>query len=111
MVVVGFFLLWAGRVPSTSPGSRGVRAQAVLIARRTVSYVVVFDTIIDDMPADAFPERPPCANSFAPTSDSRSARSLEDKLLITVAPEGYLRCLSDRAPRRVRPSGLRRCPT
>jgi cephalosporin hydroxylase len=66
------------------------------------SYLVVFDTIIDDLPADAFPDRP-----WTPQDNPKTAvrefltrtdrfvvdRSIEDKLLITAAPEGYLRCV------------------
>jgi cephalosporin hydroxylase len=64
------------------------------------SYCVVFDTIIEDLPADFFPERP-----WAPGNNSKTAvyeflrshsefeidKSIQNKLLITVAPEGFLR--------------------
>ena len=65
-------------------------------------YVVVFDTLIEDMPADAFPNR-----SWGPGNSPKTAvrefleandrfeidRSIQDKLLLTVAPDGYLKCV------------------
>lgn len=70
--------------PLTSPGS----------------YCVVFDTVVEDMPASAFPDRP-----WGPGDNPKTAvwaylkthpefeidTSIPDKLLITVAPDGYLR--------------------
>jgi cephalosporin hydroxylase len=64
------------------------------------SYCVVFDTIIEDMPADMFPDRP-----WGPGNNPKTAvwkylkthpefeidKSIQDKLKITVAPDGYLR--------------------
>ncbi len=64
------------------------------------SYCVVFDTLIDDMPADMFPERP-----WGPGNSPKTAvweylkthpefeidRSIQHKLLITVAPDGFLK--------------------
>ncbi len=64
------------------------------------SYCVVFDTVIEDMPADMFPDRP-----WGPGNNPKTAvreflksnkmfvidKSIENKLLITVAPSGYLR--------------------
>jgi cephalosporin hydroxylase len=69
--------------PLTSPGS----------------YCVVFDTVVEDMPADAFPNRP-----WGPGNNPKTAvwqylkahpeftidRKIQDRLLITVAPDGYL---------------------
>ena len=63
------------------------------------SYCVVFDTIIEDLPAGIFPDRP-----WGPGDNPRTAvrayleshpefeidRRMEDKLLVTVAPGGYL---------------------
>lgn len=63
------------------------------------SYCVVFDTIIEDVPADMFPDRP-----WGPGDNPKTAvreylkrhkefeidKSIEHKLLITVAPDGYL---------------------
>lgn len=64
------------------------------------SYCVVFDTIIEDMPAEMFPDRP-----WGPGDNPKTAvhefiaqhlefevdKSIQDKLLITVAPDGFLR--------------------
>ncbi|MGE3970844.1 MAG: cephalosporin hydroxylase family protein [Porticoccaceae bacterium] len=64
------------------------------------SYCVVFDTIIEDMPEDMFPDRP-----WGPGNNPKTAvweylkshpefdidRSIQHKLLITVAPDGYLK--------------------
>lgn len=64
------------------------------------SYCVVFDTVVEDLPADVFPDRP-----WGPGDNPKTAvweylkthpefevdRDLEAKLLITVAPDGYLR--------------------
>ncbi len=66
-------------------------------------YLVVMDTIVDDMPDDAFPDRswgvgnnPKTAvHAFLQKSDRFEIdKSIHDKLLITVAPDGYLRCVS-----------------
>ena len=64
------------------------------------SYCIVFDTLIEDMPAELFDERP-----WGPGDNPKTAvhKYLEDhdefvinkdidyKLLISVAPDGYLR--------------------
>jgi len=64
------------------------------------SYCVVFDTVIEDMPGDMFPDRP-----WGPGDNPKTAvwaylkghpefeidKSIQHKLLITVAPDGYLR--------------------
>jgi len=68
------------------------------------SYLVVFDTLIEDMPVDLGAERP-----WGPGNSPKSAvwrfiettdrfeidTSIPAKLLITVAPDGYLRCVAD----------------
>jgi len=68
------------------------------------SYLVVFDTIIEDMPAGSFPDRPwdkgnnpkTAVREFLKTTNRfEVARDIEAKLLITVAPEGYLRCVKE----------------
>lgn len=68
------------------------------------SYLVVFDTVVEDMPADAFPERPwgrgnnpkTAVREFLKTNDRFAPdREVENKLLITVAPDGYLKCVKD----------------
>jgi len=67
------------------------------------SYCVVFDTIIEDMPADMFPDRP-----WGPGDSPKTAvweylkshpefeidQGIQHKLLITVAPDGYLKRVS-----------------
>lgn len=71
---------------------------------RKGSYLVVFDTAIEDLPADFFPDRPWCkgnnpktaVHEFLRTTDRfRIDRDMEAKLLITVAPDGYLECVKD----------------
>jgi cephalosporin hydroxylase len=66
------------------------------------SYLVVLDTIIEDMDADAHPDRPwgkgnnpkTAVWDFLKTSDRFEVdRNIEAKLLVTVAPDGYLRCV------------------
>ena len=64
------------------------------------SYCVVFDTIIEDLPAGMYPDRP-----WGPGNNPKSAarqylashpefvvdRQMDNKLLISVAPGGYLK--------------------
>ena len=64
------------------------------------SYCVVFDTLIEDMPEDAYPDRP-----WGPGDNPKTAvwkyvdahpefeidRSIDQKLMITVAPDGFLK--------------------
>jgi len=64
------------------------------------SYCVVFDTFIEDMPTDLFPDRP-----WGPGNNPKTAvweylkthpefeidKNIQNKLLITVAPDGFLR--------------------
>jgi cephalosporin hydroxylase len=64
------------------------------------SYCVVFDTIIEDMPAEMFPDRP-----WGPGNNPKTAvreylkthrefeidKQMDHKLLISVAPDGYLK--------------------
>ena len=66
----------------------------------TGSYCVVFDTNIEDLPADMFADRP-----WGPGNNPKTAvweylkthpefeidKSIQHKLLITVAPDGYLK--------------------
>ena len=68
------------------------------------SYLVVFDTSIEDAPVDFFPGRPwgkgnnprTAVWEFLQTSDRFVIdKELENKLLITVAPDGYLHCVKD----------------
>ena len=69
---------------------------------RKGSYVVVLDTIIEDLSSDASPDRPwkkgdnpkTAVWEFLRTNDRfRIDRDLEAKLLITGAPDGYLECI------------------
>jgi cephalosporin hydroxylase len=64
------------------------------------SYCVVFDTIIEDLPPEMYPDRP-----WAPGNNPKTAvwkylkthpefeidKSIQHKLLITVAPDGFLK--------------------
>lgn len=68
------------------------------------SYLVVFDTVIEDMPEDFFPNRswgkgnnPKTAVwEFLKTNDRFEIdKEIQNKLLITVAPDGYLKCVKD----------------
>jgi cephalosporin hydroxylase len=68
------------------------------------SYLVVFDTAVEDMPADFFPDRPwgrgnnpkTAVWEFLKHNDRFEIdKEMEAKLLITVAPDGYLKCVKD----------------
>lgn len=68
------------------------------------SYLVVFDTAIEDMPENAYPNRPwgrgnnpkTAVRQFLQENDRFVIdRHIESKLLITVAPGGYLSCVRD----------------
>ena len=64
------------------------------------SYCIVFDTVIEDMPAELFPDRP-----WGPGNNPKTAvwaylkehpefqidRQIDHKLMISVAPDGYLK--------------------
>ena len=65
-------------------------------------YLVVMDTVVDDMPKDYFPDRPwgkgnnpkTAVHEFLKTNDRFEIdESIHNKLLITVAPDGYLKCV------------------
>jgi cephalosporin hydroxylase len=75
-----------------------LQAYAPLVA--VGSYCVVMDTIVEDMPADAFPDRPwghgdnPKTAVWAYLKEAPHFEidySIQNKLMITVAPDGYLR--------------------
>ena len=67
------------------------------------SYCVVFDTVVEDMPTSMFSDRP-----WGPGNSPKTAvwqylkthkefeidHSIHDKLVISVAPDGYLKRLS-----------------
>ncbi|UCF95540.1 MAG: cephalosporin hydroxylase family protein [Desulfobacterales bacterium] len=68
------------------------------------SYLVVFDTVVEDMPDDFFRDRPwgkgnnpkTATREFLMKNDRFAVDTqLVNKLLITVAPEGYLQCVKD----------------
>lgn len=64
------------------------------------SYCVVFDTVVEDLPVEMFPDRP-----WGPGDNPKTAvweylkghpefevdRDIQSKLMITVAPDGYLK--------------------
>ena len=68
------------------------------------SYIIVLDTVIDDLPADLYPDRP-----WGPGNNPKTAvrdfllgnrrfevdRELEAQLAITTARDGFLKCVSD----------------
>jgi len=66
------------------------------------SYLVVFDTIVEDMPDELFADRPwgkgnnpkTAVWEFLKTNDRFVIdKDIENKVLITVAPDGYLKCV------------------
>ncbi len=68
------------------------------------SYLVVFDTIVEDLPPNSFPDRPwdkgsnpkTAVNEFLKTNSRFVVdKDIEHKLLLTVAPDGYLKCIAD----------------
>jgi cephalosporin hydroxylase len=74
--------------------------QAYALLTSLGSYCVVFDTFVEDMPKEMFPDRP-----WGPGDNPKTAvweylkthpefevdKSIQHKLLITVAPDGYLK--------------------
>ena len=65
-------------------------------------YLIVMDTIVDDMPDDCFIDRPwkkgdnpkTAVHEFMKESNRFEIdESVHSKLLITVAPDGYLKCI------------------
>lgn len=68
------------------------------------SYLVVFDTIVEDMPDDFFPDRPWGVGNNPKTAVREFLMGntrfeidpeWEKRLLITVAPGGFLKCIGD----------------
>lgn len=68
------------------------------------SYLIVFDTLVEDMPDSLSGDRPwgkgnnpkTAVWEFLKTNDRFEIdKKLESKLLITVAPDGYLKCIKD----------------
>lgn len=68
------------------------------------SYLVVFDTVVEDLPDDLFQDRAwgrgnnpmTAVQEFLKRSDRFEIdREIKERLLITVAPDGYLKCIKD----------------
>lgn len=68
------------------------------------SYVVVLDTVVEHMPKEMFPDRPwgpgdnplTAVNAFLEKNDRFVIdENIENKLLLSVAPRGFLRCIKD----------------
>jgi cephalosporin hydroxylase len=68
------------------------------------SYAVVFDTRIEDIPPETFKDRPwgkgnnpkTAVWEFLKENDRFEIdKGMENKLLITAAPDGYLKCIKD----------------
>ena len=75
-----------------------LKAYAPLTSKE--SYCVVFDTLIEDMSEDAYPDRPWGKGNNPKTAvweylkthpEFEIDKSIQNKLLITVAPDGYLK--------------------
>ena len=67
-------------------------------------YLVVCDTLIEDMPAGSFPDRPwdkgdnprTAVDAFLKTTERFEVdTAIDAKLQISVAPGGYLKCVAD----------------
>jgi len=68
------------------------------------SYLLVLDTIIEDMDEGSFPDRPwgkgnnpkTAVHAFLARNDRFVIdKEIEDRLLFTVAPDGFLKCVKD----------------
>lgn len=79
---------------------REIALYAPLVTRG--SYLVVFDTAVENMPADSFPDRPwgkgnnpmTAVREFVAQSDRFEIdKEIDKRLLISAAPEGYLKCI------------------
>ncbi len=75
-----------------------LKAYAPLVTKN--NYCVVFDTIIEDLPVGSFPDRPwdkgnnpkTAVWEFLKSTDQfKIDKAIENKLLISVAPDGYLK--------------------
>jgi cephalosporin hydroxylase len=71
---------------------------------RKGGYLIVFDTVVEDLPQGYFTNRPwdkgdnpkTALQEFLRTNDRFEIdQAISDKLLISVAPSGYLRCIKD----------------
>lgn len=78
-----------------------LEAYAPLVSKD--SYCVVFDTVVEDLPAGLYPDRPWDKGNNPKTAvweylkshpEFEIDRAIQDKLLITVAPDGFLKRVS-----------------
>jgi len=69
---------------------------------RKGSYIIVFDTVVEDMPENSFPNRPWGKNNNPKTAVKKFLKTnkrfkidkeIEKKLLITSSPSGFLKCV------------------
>lgn len=81
---------------------RELQLYAPLVTRG--SYLIVLDTVIERMPVDSFPDRSwgignnpfTAVQEFLKTTDRFELNAeIENKLLLTVGPGGWLRCVKD----------------
>jgi cephalosporin hydroxylase len=79
-----------------------LEAYSPLVSRG--SYCVVFDTLVEDMPDEYSADRPWSKGNNPKTAVWKFLRSndrftvdknIENKLMITAAPDGYLKCIKD----------------
>ena len=65
-------------------------------------YIIVYDTMVEDMPKDSFPNRPwnkgdnpkTAIYEFLKKNNRfKIDKKIEEKLLITSSPDGYLKCI------------------
>ena len=68
------------------------------------SYLVVFDTYIEDLPKNSFPDRPwevgdnpkTAVFEFLQNNDRFVIdKEIEERLMVTAAPSGYLKCIKN----------------
>lgn len=71
---------------------------------RKGNYLIVMDTVVESLPAELFADRPwgpgnnprTAVKAFLKDNDRfRLDEEIENKLLLTVAPGGYLKCVKD----------------
>jgi cephalosporin hydroxylase len=78
-----------------------LRAYSPLVTKE--SYLIVFDTVVEQMPDEFFPDRPWRRGNSPATAVAAFLREsqrfeidkeIDARYLITVAPEGFLRCIA-----------------
>lgn len=71
---------------------------------RKGSYLIVMDTVVEDLPAEVYTDRPwgpgdnpkTAVHEFLKTHDRFEIdKAIDNKLAVSVAPDGYLKCLRD----------------